>query len=97
MARDGTTLTADYNEFGQEWQVLEDEPKLFQGSTSLVPQSPTKCFIPAVKAGRRLGESLATATAEAACSIYDGYKKDMCVFDVVAMGDLEIAEIHGAF
>ena len=95
LARDGKTVLADPNAFGQEWQVRHDEPKLFM-STRL-PQHPATCNMPnTVKAkGRRLGESIAKETAELACEKW-GAQKDLCVFDVLATGDLEIADA-GAF
>lgn len=91
--RDGQTLFTDYNAFAEEWQVHEDEPMLFQ--TARMPQHPQKCVMPdATKTGRRLGESIAYETAAKACA-GAGWSKgtiEMCIHDVMASGDLEIAE-----
>jgi hypothetical protein len=45
LARDGVTIIEDYNEFGQEWQVSADGPKLFHELAG--PQAPDqKCISP---------------------------------------------------
>ena len=51
------TVMQDANAFGNEWQVLDTEPKLFQ--TTLFPQFPRKCTMPKVEEmeARRLAES----------------------------------------
>ena len=91
--RNGTVIS-DPNEFGNEWQVLDTEPMLFQ--TVRAPQYPAKCIMPsATKTSRRLGESIAEKVAMKACEHW-GDQKDQCVYDVMALGDLEIAEA-GAF
>lgn len=78
--------------------VLDTEPKLFQ--TNRYPQYPVKCTMPAPKdiSSRRLGESIAESTAEKACAHW-GDQKDQCVFDVLAMNDIEVAShpMAGAF
>lgn len=92
LARDGVTVLDDANEFGQEWQVLADEPKLFNGDRE--PQAPRPCHIPEAilesSAGRRLGETLVRAEAEAACKNWH-MNKEACISDVMATGDLELA------
>lgn len=47
---------------------------------------------------RRLGESIAESAAEKACAHW-GDQKDQCVFDVLAMNDIEVAShpMAGAF
>ena len=90
LGRDGTTILNDPNEFGQEWQVRTDEPKLFQNSERS-PQYPQQCVLPDVKSvGRRLGHSVALKAAEEACAHWTKNKKE-CIFDVMATGDLEVA------
>ena len=87
---------------GEEWQVQSntDEPVLFQEKRA--PQYPTGCsyekkaldknrFSP----HRRLvdrGMKMDVALAEEACSKVTGYKRSFCIQDVVATGDIELAE-----
>ena len=48
LARDQTTVLQDEpNVFGQEWQVLDSEPKLF--SVARTPQYPETCLAPPTK------------------------------------------------
>ncbi|CAB9518248.1 expressed unknown protein [Seminavis robusta] len=95
MSRNGTVM-ADADAFGNEWQVLETEPKLFQ--TNRFPQHPVKCSMPGPEreGRRRLGEStISMEAAEKVCEHW-GDLKDQCVYDVMAAEDLELAEA-GAF
>ena len=95
LARDGKTILEDANSFGQEWQVLESEPKLFQTNRS--PQAPQRCLLPDEKAKaesrRRLGENFAHQAAEEACSKNWAVGKNIkaCIHDVLATRDLEVA------
>jgi hypothetical protein len=98
IARDGKTVLDDMDAFGQEWQVLDTDPKLFQ--TGRFPQYPQKCTMPTPKATsmlrRRLSESsVDELAAEKACEHW-GAGKDDCVFDVLTTGDLEMAMV-GAY
>jgi hypothetical protein len=93
FARDGQTVLDDMNAFGQEWQVLDTDPTLFQ--TARFPQHPQKCTMPTPKATsklrRRLSESsVDELAAEKACA-YWGKGKNDCVFDVLTTGDLDMA------
>jgi hypothetical protein len=93
IARDGNTVLNDSNAFGQEWQVLETEPKLFQ--TVRFPQHPQACTMPAPTLVNQLRRHLSESTAEElaaekACA-HLGEGKDDCVFDVLATGDLGMA------
>ena len=95
LARDGTTVLAGPEEFGQEWQVQVYESKLFQ--TQRAPQHPQKCTPPSqARSQRRLGEAIAQEKAEKACA---GWKQDFqeCVFDVMATGDVETAHVLAGF
>jgi hypothetical protein len=100
FARDGNTVLEDPNAFGQEWQVLETEPTLFQ--TLRFPQHPMECTMPpsmeASQLRRRLLESspVNELAAEEACAHWAGEGKDDCVFDVLTTGDLEMAVV-GAY
>lgn len=93
LARDGVTVMENINEFGQEWQVTDEEPKLFSFAARH-PQYPHKCILPEPKSekARRLGETIAKSKAEEACSHLSGKPFDNCVFDVMAFGDLEMAD-----
>jgi hypothetical protein len=99
ISRDGETVLDDAIAFGQEWQVLDTEPTLFQ--TTRFPQHPQKCTMPTPKATntlrRRLSEksSVDELAAERACQHW-GEGKDDCVFDVLTTGDLELAAV-GAY
>lgn len=95
VGRDGSVMSVGesaVNDFGQEWQVREDEPKLFR--TDRFPQAPEQCILP--KAGvvkiRRLGQaSVSQEAAEAACAHLEGQERANCVLDVIAISDLEMA------
>jgi hypothetical protein len=98
IARDGETIMTDVNAFGQEWQVLDSEPKLFQEAR--FPQHPLTCTMPppmqVSQLRRRLSASSADElAAEKACEHW-GEGKDDCVFDVLTTGDLEMAMV-GAY
>ena len=94
LGRDGVTIFEDLDAFGLEWQVLESEDNLF--ATARAPQHPQTCVMPdpAIADGRRrrLGASVAKEAAEMACDHLDNDAKDMCVFDVIATRDLEVAK-----
>jgi hypothetical protein len=98
IGRDGTTVFADPLAFGQEWQVLASEPQLFQMPSAHVGKT---CVPPTIteEGRRRLGEGdVAKEAAEKACAEHgEGEIFDMCVFDVLAMDDLEVANASGAF
>jgi hypothetical protein len=99
LSRDGKTVIDDANAFGQEWQVLDTEPSLFQRDR--LPQYPLECTLPtpmqASQLRRRLAETSSAdeLAAEKACEHW-GDGKDDCVFDVLVTGDLEMA-IVGAY
>jgi hypothetical protein len=98
ISRDGKSVIEDANAFGQEWQVLDTEPTLFQAVR--FPQHPKKCTMPTPKATsmlrrRLLDSSVDELAAEKACA-HRGEGKDDCVFDVLATGDLEMA-VAGAY
>merc|ERR1712048_498593 len=88
LARNKLKVFNDLNEFGQEWQVLPDEPKLFHDIEG--PQAPNRCEIPSNKEmRRRLTNSKVTKQdAENACAtIVESDYYDLCIFDVMATGD----------
>jgi hypothetical protein len=91
VSRDGKTIINDWNAFGQEWQVLATDPKLFHVDES--PQYPEKCLIPSkVKdVSRRRLNGLVYTEAEEACSHVYGVERDDCIFDVLATADVDMA------
>jgi len=89
LGRDGKTTFKDLNNFGQEWQVLSSESKIFRAVDG--PQHPAKCDIPgkAVMRRRLARSDVSREEAEIACSHAAVNKEefDLCVFDVMALGD----------
>merc|ERR1711865_556477 len=92
LARDKETVVHDANEFGQEWQVLPTEPKLFHEVDG--PQAPEHCEIPSFsELRRRLAASkVHLEDAKSACaSVADTKKLELCIFDVMATGEYDAA------
>jgi len=91
LARDNESTFEDINDFGQEWQVLATEPKLFHKADG--PQAPERCIMPSTSSlRRRLGDSLISQDqAEHACSGVSASEFNLCVFDVMATNDLGVA------
>ena len=92
--RDGRTIE-NWEEYGMEWQVRDDEPKLFR--TLREPQLPNaRCKMPEVQQSRRHLRSNADPAfleqAQSACA-HAGDSSDFedCVSDVLATGDLGYA------
>lgn len=97
FGRDGVTnMENDINAFGQEWQVTDKEPMLFQKARA--PQFPRKCVLPGPRSAnqRRLEEIVQEASAEAACAylMQERSRFDNCVVDVMAFGDVEVAKTY---
>ena len=96
--RANATIIDDVNAFGQEWQVLNSETKLFR--TVDGPQHPQRCAMPTVPkidsdSSRRLGESLLTREeAERVCARVDKSGQDACVSDVLATNDIGMASSY---
>jgi hypothetical protein len=105
VARDGETIMDDPIAFGQEWQVLATEPKLFHSLKG--PQQPLQqCEMPAKrslkknKGKKRLDQpeveempavTISQAAAEVACCHVTREERDLCVFDVMATSDIDMA------
>lgn len=93
VARDKVTIVEDANEFGQAWQVLATDPKLFHSEGPV--QQPMKCMMPDTtkkSQKRRLGESMITKEEAAlACARASQGDHDACIFDVLATNDLDMA------
>jgi len=93
LARDGIHKMTDFNQFGQEWQVLQSEPMIFNERRA--PQHPEQCTLPTVTTKRRLGEDSAIRQlAEKACSGVEEASKEFCIFDVVAAETEEAASTY---
>ena len=99
LAREGSSMTlsdrkeSQVNAYAQTWQVQENEDMLFQSVRQ--PLAGQQCRLPnetKAEKQRRLGESLAAETANRACAHLDGAAKENCVFDVLAVGDVDIAK-----
>ena len=93
IARDGSVMN-DHTQFGQNWQVLESEPKLFHNEEGV--QHPLGCKMPdresSEKRRRRLGESMVSEKdARLACARAREEDKDACIFDVMATNDKGLA------
>lgn len=91
VARDGKTNLNDFNNFGQEWQVMSSESQLFH--TVEGPQYPSKCEIPSSEEMRRRleGSTVTVEEAEIVCAYVEANLKEMCVFDVMATSDKSVA------
>lgn len=96
VARNGTTIfnEGDTNAFGQHWQVRSTDPQLFHEAEG--PQYPQECAMPSTSTAatsRRLGVSAITrAQAEKACAHVEKSEFKNCVFDCIAMDDVDAAE-----
>jgi hypothetical protein len=99
FARDGKTILHDTNQFGSEWQVHENEQKLFR--TLREPQHPhAACKVPdntiVTKARRHLrSDEVFMKAAEEACAHKSMHGFESCVFDVLATKDLGMARAWG--
>jgi hypothetical protein len=91
----------DTNQFGQEWQVKDEDPKMFQWQTA--PQWPAQCILPVAavplavgeemdRGRHRLLEQVTLEQAEAACADWGDADREFCIADVVATNDLELTE-----
>ena len=99
VGRDGETFIKEINAFGQEWQVLSSEPKLFHTyDDAWVVPAGQQCAMPDQSAStimlrkRRLANGLASEAAEAACShLESADDRAACVYDVIATQDIDMA------
>jgi hypothetical protein len=92
VARDGKTIVEDATEFGQEWQVLDTEARLFHGEGV---EPPMKCVMPSetkMSQARRLGQSgITREDAELACAHVREFYREACIFDLLATNDIDSA------
>ncbi|CAB9527932.1 expressed unknown protein [Seminavis robusta] len=96
--RDGKHI-GNHNEFGQEWQVREDELKLFNSYEGAV-SAPEKCKLPEFTMAqqqmrkRRLAEStLSQEDIEKACAHLPENQRSACEYDVIATQDIDMASV----
>jgi len=98
VARDNSSILEDPTAFGQEWQVLESEPKMFHDVSTV--QHPAVCEMPAQamtseQQRRRLGESaISKDDAALACANTKEQSRDACIFDVLATNDKDMADSY---
>jgi hypothetical protein len=97
LARDGAREIHDFNELGNEWQLVPSDDMLFHDKAE--PQFPKRCILPEDPQGerrRRLDEStISIEQAEAACAtLEDPLTVKDCVYDILATQDMDMV---GAF
>jgi len=92
VGRDNEVTFDDINSYGQEWQVLPGSDNMHFHATE-GPQAPEKCKLPSASSSRRrLSEaSVSQEDAEFACGRVSPQDFDTCVFDVMAMSDIDVA------
>lgn len=101
VGRDGVTLIEDVNAFGQEWQIREDEPKLFSSyNFDWVVPAGQKCAMPdssaatALLRNRRLADGMSMEQVQKACShLESADDRKACEFDVIATQDESMASV----
>ena len=94
ISRGGEVMTK-FEDYGFEWQVRPEDPKLFAEARE--PQLPyEKCRVPtAARPARRqlrAQNRKLQAEAEKACASQSGSDFDLCVDDVMMTGDIGLAE-----
>jgi hypothetical protein len=105
VARDGFTYMQDADEFGQEWQVHDNEPQLFFAER--FPQFPLGCT-PAtqnhavnqrqLRQGSADEKALREKAHDACAHVFgDTIVHKNCIFDVMATGDEMNAMIYGVW
>ena len=104
LSRDRVTdMTGHWNTYGEEWQVNDNDPKLFKDSTRH-PQFPNGCEYKAdpmsqLRHHRRLlaDDEMTSVTVEDAKKACAHLKEeveimDFCINDILVTGDLDLAE-----
>ena len=92
VTRDGRIMS-DFNEYGFEWQVRPEDNFIFRDARA--PQLPYEmCRMPtAARPSRRLRNSEMVGEAQEACAHVKGGSFQLCVDDVVTVGDAGIAAL----
>lgn len=99
LGRDGRGMNGDWNAFGMEWQVQENEPKLFRDKHR-VPQLPhAQCKMPDVAIDSEKVLALSKKfprlymDAQIACA-KAGENLNDCMEDVLLAKDTKVAEAY---
>jgi len=91
-ARDQVTVITDFNELGNEWQILPSDDMLFHDIS--YPQFPERCVLPEDPQGQRrslLEGTISEEQAEAACAqLKDPLSIKDCVYDILATQDMDM-------
>jgi len=95
LSREGVVMT-DFDQYGFEWQVNPEDAKLFMDARA--PQLPyEQCRMPtaARPARRKLrgADAALFEAAKSACAHVSGSDYDLCADDVMATGDVGLAEL----
>lgn len=91
--RDLVTTIEDVNVMGDEWQVHDNEPMLFQNVTA--PQFPERCVVPQTNSRHLLqSDELNSIAMDACADIQDKTMKSFCIQDVLITGDHEYAGLY---
>ena len=94
LARDQITEIEDYNEYGNEWQVLPADEMLFHDIS--FPQFPQRCELPEDPQGQRRhlmenSNSISAEEAEKACAVLkDPLSIKDCIYDILATQDMDM-------
>lgn len=100
-SRDGSIgMVGNWNSYSEEWQVLDSEPLLFNERRD--PQYPAGCMYEDIsnnhshsKLRRRLLDDAQDVTIEIAtiaCAKVSVEMKEFCIYDVIATGNLDLAD-----
>ena len=93
FARHHMTVLNDFNELGNEWQVLPADDMLFHDIS--FPQFPQRCVLPEDPQGQRrhlMEGRISEEQAEAACAqLKDPFDRKDCVYDILATQDVDMA------
>lgn len=94
VGRDRETVITDPNAMGLEWQVRDNERKMF--SNSRAPQFPEQCILPEVKSRRLRQTPQELQRAEEACANVNTSMRQFCVADVLQTGDVAMAGTYSS-
>jgi hypothetical protein len=98
LARDGTTVLPDADQFGQEWQVRDTDPQLFHVAGD-GPQYPAGCNMPEKMTAtqrhlRAMTKKISEKDAKKACAGASPARMVDCIADVFGSDNLDMAGIY---